>query len=219
MNRNFERALKLVLKHEGGFVDHPSDPGGATNKGVTIGTFRRYVTKGGTVAQLKNITDAQVAFVYRKHYWDAVKGDELPSGVDYAVFDYGVNSGPGRAIKYLQSVVGVEQDGILGPATMRAVKAKPASDVIEALCDARMRFLRGLDTWPVFRRGWTSRVTGVEDEALKMAKQPGANAPPSPSPAPKPIPVPPPSKPAPEPSKGFWAVIAALFKMLMRGGK
>ena len=207
MDRNFERSLKLVLKHEGGFVNHPSDPGGATNKGITIATYRRYVKKNGTVADLKEITDAQVAFTYRKQYWDAVGGSALPSGVDYAVFDFGVNSGPSRAIKFLQRVVGVEQDGTIGPATLRAVNARNAADIIQDLCNARMKFLRGLKTWGTFGRGWTSRVVGVEDEALKMAKSVA-----KPSPAPKPAE---PVKPAPAPrTGGFWAAIAAVLRAL-----
>lgn len=214
MDRNFERSLALVLKHEGGFVNHPADPGGATNKGITIATFRRYVKKNGTVADLKAITDAQVAFTYRKQYWDAVRGGDLPSGVDYAVFDFGVNSGPSRAIKFLQRVVGVEQDGMIGPATLRAVNAKNAADVIEGLCDARMKFLRGLGTWGTFGRGWTRRVVGVEDEALKMAKivvpKPDVPKPVPPRPAP-------PSAPPAKPVNGGWVaalarMIAALFK-------
>src|SRR5690554_5603848 len=115
MEANFREALPLVLKHEGGFVNHPSDPGGATNKGITIENYRRYVKKNGTVADLKAITDEEVAKVYKLFYWDAVKGDDLPGGVDYAVFDFAVNGGPGRAIKFLQRIAGVTQDGAIGP--------------------------------------------------------------------------------------------------------
>src|SRR5690606_3666406 len=85
MQRNFSRALSAVLKHEGGYVDHPRDPGGATNKGITIGTFRKWVKKNGTKADLRAISDADVAKVYRKHYWNKVRADELPDGIDYAV--------------------------------------------------------------------------------------------------------------------------------------
>src|SRR5690606_33792979 len=120
MDRNFKRALSLVLKHEGGWADHPSDPGGATMKGVTIGTFRRYVKPNATKDDLRRITDEQVATVYRKHYWNAVRADDLPAGADYAVFDFAVNSGPSRAAKYLQAVLGVAQDGKIGPQTLAA---------------------------------------------------------------------------------------------------
>ena len=170
MDRNFAKALSHVLKHEGGFVNHPKDPGGATNKGVTIGTFRRYVDPKATVDDLKRITAAQVAQVYRKHYWDVVKADDLPSGIDYAVFDFAVNSGPGRAAEYLQAVVrGVTIDGKIGPATIKATKAKDPAWVIQQLCGSRMSFLRSLKTWPTFSKGWTRRVTDVQQVALVMA--------------------------------------------------
>jgi lysozyme family protein len=176
MDRNFSRALKLVLAHEGGYVNHPSDPGGATNKGITIGTFRAYVKPSGTVEDLKRITDEQVATVYRRHYWDAVLGAELPDGVDYAVFDFAVNSGVSRAAKYLQAVVGVGQDGVIGPATVKAARGIMHAKIIHDLCDKRMAFLKGLRTWGTFGKGWTNRVTGVRSEALKMTA-------PDPSPA------------------------------------
>lgn len=106
MDRNFQRALSLVLKSEGGWSDHPKDPGGATMKGVTLANFRRYVQSDATKDDLRKITDDQVATVYRRFYWDAVAGAELPDGIDYATFDYAVNSGPGRAAKALQAVAG-----------------------------------------------------------------------------------------------------------------
>jgi len=170
MEANFQRALALVLKHEGGFVDHPRDPGGATNKGVTLATFRRYVRRNGTVEDLRRITDAQVATVYKLHYWNKVKGDDLPSGVDYAVFDFAVNSGPARAAKYLQAAVGVAQDGKIGPVTVAAAKGMNAADVVSAVCAKRMAFLKGLNTWPTFGKGWTNRVNDVVREAMKMAE-------------------------------------------------
>lgn len=169
MRSNFERALDAVLKHEGGYVDHPSDPGGATNKGITIATFRKWVKRNGTKADLRRITDAQVAKVYRAQYWNKVKGDDLPSGIDYAVFDFAVNSGPGRAAKYLQGVLGVAQDGVIGPKTIAAAHAADPRSVINNLCDRRMAFLHRLSTWPVFGRGWSSRVRGVRQLALSLA--------------------------------------------------
>jgi lysozyme family protein len=188
MDRNFQRALSLVLKHEGGFVDHPRDPGGATNKGVTIGTFRRYVKTNGTVADLKAITNEQVALVYRRHYWNAVKADELPSGVDYAVFDFAVNSGPGRAARYLQACIGAAVDGAIGPQTIAACRQLPADQIIENLCDDRMDFLRALKTWKTFGKGWTNRVTGVRKEALLMAVDKDApSKPETPKPPPQPV--------------------------------
>lgn len=172
MDRNFARALALVLKSEGGWSDNPADPGGATMKGVTLATFRAYIKPGGTKADLKAITDEQLSTCYRRQYWDAVLGAELPDGVDYAVFDFGVNSGPSRAAKYLQGVIGAVQDGRIGPASVTAVKAKPAADIINALCDARLAFLKRLDTWPTFGKGWSSRVSSVRAQALAMAAKP-----------------------------------------------
>lgn len=169
MQQNFDRSLALVLRSEGGFVNNPKDPGGATNKGITLGTFRTTVKADATVADLKAITPAQVAAVYRKHYWDAIRGDDLPGGVDYAVFDYAVNSGPGRAAKHLQGAVGAPVDGAIGPTTLNAVHKAKASDVIRVLCSARLRFLQGLPTWSTFGRGWGSRVTQVQAAALAMA--------------------------------------------------
>lgn len=172
MKSNFKKSLSLVLAHEGGFVNHPKDPGGATNKGITIATYRAHVKKNGTVNDLKNITDAQVEKVYREEYWNKIKGDQLPSGVDYAVFDFAVNSGPARAAQYLQSVVGVKQDKIIGPATIAAVNKMQPAKVIADLCAKRLAFLKALSTWPTFGKGWGRRVDGVEHEAFIMASMP-----------------------------------------------
>lgn len=167
MDRNFARSLALVLKSEGGWSDNPADPGGATMKGVTLANFRRYVKADASKADLRKISDDQVATVYRRFYWDAVLGAELPDGVDYAVFDFAVNSGPSRAAKYLQAITGVPQDGRIGPATIAAVKTKPA-DIINALCDARLAFLKRLPTWGTFGKGWASRVESVRKVAIAM---------------------------------------------------
>jgi len=207
MQRNFARALKLVLAHEGGYVDHPKDPGGATNKGITIATFRRYVKKDGTKDDLRRISDADVARVYQKHYWDKVRGDDLPDGLDYAVFDFAVNSGTGRAPKYLQRVLGVTQDGVIGPATLKAAHAVNVPFAIDRLCDDRMAFLRSLSTFSTFGRGWTSRVSGVRIEAQRMAKQPADAPKPIPAPAPAPAPQPAPTA-KPEPKRALPAIIA-----------
>src|SRR5690606_12170295 len=123
MEANFLRALPLVLNHEGGFSNHKDDPGGATNRGITLENYRRYVKGNGTVADLKAISAQDVEKVYRLFYRSAVKEDDLPGGLDYAVFDFAVNSGPGRAIRFMQAVAGVSQDGIVGPATLAAVRS------------------------------------------------------------------------------------------------
>ncbi|OBQ74523.1 glycoside hydrolase family 108 protein [Mesorhizobium erdmanii] len=192
MDRNFARALALVLKSEGGWSDNPADPGGATMKGVTLANFRRYVKADASKADLRKIGDGQVATVYRRFYWDAVAGAELPDGVDYAVFDFAVNSGPGRAAKYLQASVGVSQDGRVGPATLAAVRARPAGVVVDQLCDARLAFLKRLLTWATFGRGWSDRVRSVRTDALLMSAPATVSAPVQPAtPVPRPVPTPP----------------------------
>lgn len=197
MDRNFARALKLVLKHEGGYVNHPKDPGGPTNLGITLATFRKFVKPSGTIEELKKLTPEQAGTCYRRMYWDAVLGAELPDGVDYAAFDFAVNSGPGRAAKYLQGVVGAVADGKIGPATVKAATAKLPATVIHDLCDARLAFMQGLKKlWPTFRNGWSARVKEVRSEALKMASAPASvaaqrvPAPPVPELRPKPEPAP-----------------------------
>lgn len=175
MKDNYTKVLPLVLKHEGGFVNHPKDPGGATNKGVTIGTLKRLgidVDGDGDsdIVDLRNLRQSDVERVYRLFYWDAVKADHLPSGVDYAVFDFGVNSGPARAAKHLQKIAGAAQDGDIGPKTLAAVAKMDPQDVVTALQDSRLRFLRGLKTWPTFGKGWSRRVAEVRAVGLAMAE-------------------------------------------------
>lgn len=171
MDSNFEASLRAVLKHEGGYVDHPKDPGGATNKGITLATFRRHVKRDGTKADLRKLTVDQAAIVYRKQYWDAVLGAELPSGLDYAVFDFGVNSGPARAVRELQKLIGAKVDGLVGPQTLAAVRTANIDELIDDLCARRLAYVRSLKTWPTFGKGWTSRIAGVRKLALAMARQ------------------------------------------------
>lgn len=206
MDRNFNKSLQLVLKSEGGFVNLKADPGGATNLGITLANFRAYIEPTGTIDDLKNLTAEQAGVCYRREYWDAVAGDDLPDGVDYATMDFAVNSGPSRAAKYLQATVGVAQDGSIGPATIAAVKAKPAGVTIDALCDARLAYLKRIKDdkgnllWLTFGKGWSSRVASVRRDALLMSGQ-GTGSPPMaqqpvqpPQPAPAPVPAPEPAK-------------------------
>ena len=171
MQSNFEFCLNQILKHEGGFVNHPMDGGRATNKGVTIATFRRYVKPNGTIADLKAISHEQVATVYRRHYWDAVRASELPSGVDLAMFDNAVNAGPSRAVRQLQECIGAVSDGRIGPATLRATASMNAATLIDRLCDRRLRFLRSIrggSLWVTFGKGWQRRVDDVRQTAKNM---------------------------------------------------
>lgn len=167
----FSRALPLILAHEGGFANHPKDPGGATMKGVTQRTYDGWRDRQGLARQsVRNISDAELHAIYRRDYWDRVKGDELPAGVGYAVFDFAVNSGVSRAARFLQKVAGVAQDGVIGPATLGAVEALPPATVIDRLCDDRMAFLRSLGTFSTFGTGWTRRVSDVRAKAKEWAQ-------------------------------------------------
>ena len=137
-------------------------------KGVTQAVYDSYRKMRGRGHQsVKFISDDELRAIYKFQYWDRVQGDLLPTGVDYAVFDFAVNSGVGRASKYLQAVVGVAQDGIIGARTGAAVNDPVRT--INALCGRRMGFLRNLRTFMTFGRGWTRRVQGVRAHALEMA--------------------------------------------------
>ena len=169
MESNFFKSLDIVLKHEGGFVDHPDDPGGATNKGITHKTYSDFLGRPlEDVDELKNIPDEHVQLIYKQGYWDKVKGDDLPSGVDFAIFDWAVNSGPGRAAKALQKAVGATADGAIGPKTLAAVEAADAAEIIKAVADEREAFYRSLRTFNTFGKGWLRRNKETRDFALEM---------------------------------------------------
>lgn len=168
MKENFDKALIAVLKEEGGYVNHPDDPGGATNRGITIAVYRKWIDKDATVDDLKKISDTTVAHIYRKHYWNAVCGDDLPPGVDYAVFDFAVNSGVVRASKFLQAILQIPQDGKIGPITVAAANEGVSDALVNQYCDRRLAFLKNLRTWATFGRGWSRRVANVRALALGM---------------------------------------------------
>jgi lysozyme family protein len=169
MKGNFDRCLEMVLKHEGGFVNHPKDPGGATNMGVTLATYEQWVGRSVTIEEMKNLAFQDVAPIYKKNYWDKVRGDDLPSGVDWSVFDWAVNSGPSRSAKALQKIVMVGQDGAIGPITLAATHSQDAKEVIQAMYYARQRFYENLSTFDTFGRGWTRRNKETLESALAMA--------------------------------------------------
>ena len=170
MNTNFDRCLALLLKHEGNFVNHPSDPGGMTNLGVTARVWEEWVGHPVDEKQMRALTPADVAPLYKRKYWDACHADDLVSGVDYCVFDVAVNSGAGRAIKFLQSCVGATPDGGYGSITAALVKKaeQDPARLIELYCAKRLEFLQSLKTFPVFGKGWSRRVAEVKETALKM---------------------------------------------------
>jgi len=170
MENNFEQCLALVLRHEGGFVNHPKDPGGMTNLGVTKRVWEEWVGHVVDEAAMRALGPTDVAPLYKKNYWDKIKGDQLPAGVDYASFDLAVNSGVGRAAKTLQKAVGVTQDGAIGPATLAAVESQDARNLATEICNLRLNFLQSLPTFATFGKGWTRRVSEVEETAFKMVK-------------------------------------------------
>ena len=168
MKDNFEQCLALVLKHEGGYVNNPKDPGGMTNLGVTKRVWEEYVGHTVDEAAMRALGPADVAPLYKKNYWDKIHGDELPAGVDYACFDLAVNSGVGRAAKILQKALGVNPDGAIGPATLNAVASCNPREVASEICDLRLGFLQSLPTFDTFGKGWSRRVAEVEKLSFEM---------------------------------------------------
>ena len=165
MQKNYQKCLETILHHEGGYVNHPKDPGGETNLGVTK---RVYEEHGGT-KDMKELTVEDVAPIYKKGYWDKMKCDDLPSGLDLCVFDFGVNAGPGRAAKYLQTLVITKADGGIGPMTLAKVDEYvnkfTVKHIIEHYQNNRQKYYEELPTFETFGKGWTRRVK----ETLKIA--------------------------------------------------
>ena len=167
MQSNYDKCLETILHHEGGYVNHPKDPGGETNLGVTK---RVYEEHGGT-KDMKDLIVEDVAPIYKKGYWDKMKGDDLPGGLDLCVFDFGVNAGPGRSAKYLQTMIGTVADGGIGPNTLAKVAeyvdAHGIESTIENFQAERQKYYESLSTFDTFGRGWTRRV----DETTELAKK------------------------------------------------
>ena len=175
MKRNFPEALAHTLRFEGGWANHPSDPGGATMKGVTHRTYADYLGRAVTHDELREIPDAHLADIYRKRYWDACRCSDLPDGVDLAVFDTAVNTGPAQAARLLQRIVGVPTDGGIGPKTIAAVNDYVAAhglhQLIEAYTEARQSFYRLLPTYVHFGEGWRKRANEVAGLAKNLGEQ------------------------------------------------
>lgn len=192
---NFTRIMPRIFAEEGGYSNNPKDPGGATNLGITARTLGAW-RGGGTAspAAVKALTKDEATAIYRAQYWNAIMGDQLPAGVDYAVMDFAVNSGSARAAKALQKAIGCTQDGHIGMQTVAASKGLSAAIVAEKVCDIRLAFLKSLPTWGTFGKGWAARVARVRAFAVAMAQAavPPAMAPtmPAPEPAAEPDPVP-----------------------------
>jgi len=168
MKENFDKCLELLLHHEGGYVNHPRDPGGETNHGVTRLVWERWVGRPLKDDEMKNLTQADVAPLYRHEYWKRLKGDDLPSGLDFFLFDWGVNSGTSRSAKALQGIIGAVQDGGIGPKTLKMLKEHDTKEVLQTMHNKRQGFYEGLKTFDTFGKGWTRRNKEALEQALQL---------------------------------------------------
>jgi len=169
VKENFDKCFALVLQNEGGYVNNPHDPGGRTNLGVTQRNWEVYLNRSVTETEMRALTPDNVKSFYKELYWDRIKGDQLPAGIDYAAFDLAVNSGVYKAARYLQQIAGVVDDGIIGPKSMEAILACDPEQTVDALCDMRLDFLKRLPTFSTFGKGWSHRVAEVKLKAISMA--------------------------------------------------
>jgi lysozyme family protein len=166
MKANFDKCLEMLLHHEGGYVNHPDDPGGETNLGVTK---KVYVASGGKKS-MKKLTVKDVAPIYKKSYWARLKCDDLPSGLDFCAFDWGVNSGTGRAAKALQKICGASVDGAIGPKTLALINRQNPKYMIEEFGKIRQEFYESLGTFKTFGKGWTRRNKETTETSISMIK-------------------------------------------------
>ena len=168
MKENFDKCLEMLLSHEGGFVNHPEDPGGITNLGVTKKVYDEWTGRESTEQEMRDLTPEDVGPIYKKNYWDRIKGDSLPSGVDWCAFDWCVNSGKSRPSKAIQRAVGATQDGAIGPATIGLIMEKDPEEIINYVYGVRQDFYKSLKTFETFGRGWTRRNKETLHQALEM---------------------------------------------------
>ena len=171
MINNYPKCLSIILRKEGGYVNDPHDAGGETNMGISKRAFPDI--------DIKNLDVETASAIYKKYYWNQVKADQLPSGLDLVVFDGAVNSGPAQSAKWLQKALGIKADGVIGPVTLVALQDAPisptgASDskatasVIDKVLDQRLAFLKSLPTWSRFGKGWEARVEDIRKLAHVM---------------------------------------------------
>lgn len=169
MKQNFNEGLKLILSHEGGYSDHPSDPGGATNMGITHAVLAAHRGRSVTKAEVKALTRLEAADIYHSRYWMLCRCDELPTGMDVAVFDCAVNQGVSRAITLLQKSVNVTADGKFGPKTLEALRSYPTSAMLLEFMSRRMNSYGLLTTlFRTFGLGWSRRLMATFAAALAM---------------------------------------------------
>ncbi|WP_068310439.1 glycoside hydrolase family 108 protein [Polycladidibacter hongkongensis] len=173
MQASFQLVIAKLLQHEGGYANRPryADPGGATKYGITRATLSGWLGRTASIADVKALKLETAVAIYKAQYWQAVRADQLPAGVDYAVFDFAVNSGPARAAKCLQQLLGVSVDGVIGAQTLAAAAARPPAVLIREYCAARLAFMRRLKNWRYNKNGWSNRVAEVERAALDLARR------------------------------------------------
>ncbi len=169
---NYSACIDKVLAYEGGFQNDPDDKGNwtkcAVGSGENRGTNRGISSCSYPHEDIANMTEERAREIYRADYWMPVQGDALPAGVDLCTFDGAVNSGQSRGVKWLQHALGVEQDGVVGPITIAAANDADEHNTIDAMCDERLDWLQGLETWPLYGDGWTNRVEDVRETAHSM---------------------------------------------------
>ena len=171
MKNNFDKCLHMLLEHEGGYVNNKHDKGGMTNLGVTKRVYEDWVDRKVTEQEMRDLTPDDVAPIYKKNYWDRVKGDLLPSGLDWACFDWAVNSGSGRPAKAVQRAVGATPDGVIGKQTVGLIMEKDPEFIIDYVYTVRQAFYEGLDDYKHFGRGWSRRNTETLHQAMKMVEE------------------------------------------------
>jgi lysozyme family protein len=168
---NFDTCMNFVLEQEGGYINNPADPGGMTNLGVTKRVWEEWTGHEVDEKQMRSLVKADVVPLYQRKFWNACRCNELPAGIDLCVFDTAVNSGPGRAVKILQSCLGVPTDGAIGSVTVAAAnqfKDSALIHLIEDYCSARQAYLISLPTFGTFGKGWTARVNRLKEAATKL---------------------------------------------------
>ena len=171
MKNNFDKCLHMLLEHEGGYVNNVHDKGGMTNLGVTKRVYDKWIGRESTEQEMRDLTPDDVAPIYKKNYWNRVKGDSLPSGLDWACFDWAVNSGSGRPAKAVQRAVGATQDGAIGNQTLGLIAEKDPKFIIDYVYTVRQAFYESLDDYKHFGRGWSRRNTETLHQAMKMAEE------------------------------------------------
>ena len=167
---NFNKSFALVLKSEGGYVNNPADPGGMTNLGVTKRVWEEFTGHEADEKEMRSLTPEKVAPLYEQRYWRPCYGEVLHRGLDFVVFSMGVNAGSGRSIKLLQQSIGCVPDGVIGPTTRGLISSSNPTTLIAKFSEARREYYRSLKTFPIFGKGWLSRVDKEESESLNMAK-------------------------------------------------